>query len=84
MLPTDPLLAPSGAMWFLWVRGWEQVIFSIRLLMWILCRILFYPPLAYTGWLWLETSVKVKRSYEEQGELEVDVGEHTHLLGEGS
>jgi hypothetical protein len=51
--------------------------------MWILCRILFYPPLAYTGWLWLETRVKVQRSSEEQGELEADVGEDTHLLGEG-
>jgi hypothetical protein len=64
--------------------GSQQVIFPIRLLMWILCRILFYPPLAYTGWLWLETRVKVQRSSEEQGELEADVGEDTHLLGEGS
>lgn len=64
--------------------GSQQVIFSIRLLIWILCRILFYPPLAYTCWLWLETRVKVKRSSEEQGELEADVGENTHLLGEGS
>lgn len=48
-----------------------------------LCRILFYPPLVYACWVWIESRVKV-RDREGHGEVDDHVGEDTPLLGERS
>lgn len=49
----------------------------------VCCKILFYPPLAYAGWVWLEIRRRARVS-EGQEELEADIREDTHLLSETS